>query len=48
MSQPRVLNADDPAFGEVQAYLVKHTASQGLNAVYERAGNELRIVAAHE
>jgi poly-gamma-glutamate capsule biosynthesis protein CapA/YwtB (metallophosphatase superfamily) len=41
MSQPELLSADDPRFEQVAAYLERYTASQGLNAVYERQGAEL-------
>lgn len=48
MSQPQLLSAADPRFGEVQAYLEKYTASQGLNARYVRSGDELLLEAAHQ
>jgi poly-gamma-glutamate synthesis protein (capsule biosynthesis protein) len=41
MSQPEILSSDDARFGEVLAYLERHTASQGLNAVYRRCDDEL-------
>jgi poly-gamma-glutamate synthesis protein (capsule biosynthesis protein) len=48
MSQPQILSAADPRFGEVQAYLEKYTASQGLNARYVRSADELLLEAAHQ
>ncbi len=46
MSQPEILCAADPRFAEVQAYLEKYTASQGLNARYVRSADELLLEAA--
>ena len=43
MSQPEILNAGDPRFAEVRAYLEKHTGSQGLNARYVPSGDELLL-----
>ena len=43
MSQPEILNAGDPRFAEVRAYLEKHTSSQGLNARYVPRGDELLL-----
>jgi Bacterial capsule synthesis protein PGA_cap len=43
MSQPEILNAGDPRFAEVRAYLEKHTSSQGLNARYAPSGDELLL-----
>ena len=43
MSQPEILNAGDPRFAEVCAYLEKHTSSQGLNARYAPSGDELLL-----
>jgi poly-gamma-glutamate synthesis protein (capsule biosynthesis protein) len=48
MSQPEILKAQDPRFEEVRAYLERHTASQGLNARYVVAGDELLLEAAFE
>lgn len=45
MSQPEVLKASDPRFEEVRAYLERYTASQGLNARYIVAGDELLLEA---
>jgi poly-gamma-glutamate capsule biosynthesis protein CapA/YwtB (metallophosphatase superfamily) len=45
MSQPEILKASDPRFEEVRAYLERHTASQGLNARYIVAGDELLLEA---
>jgi poly-gamma-glutamate synthesis protein (capsule biosynthesis protein) len=46
MSQPEILRAQDPRFGEVRAYLERHTASQGLNGRYVVSGDEVLIEAA--
>jgi poly-gamma-glutamate synthesis protein (capsule biosynthesis protein) len=43
MSQPELLEANDPRFAEVQAYLERYTSSQGLNARYVQKGDELLI-----
>jgi poly-gamma-glutamate synthesis protein (capsule biosynthesis protein) len=48
MSQPEILKANDPRFDEVRAYLERHTASQGLNARYVVAGDELLLEAVDE
>lgn len=46
MSQPEILAATDPRFAEVKGYLERYTASQGLNARYVQAGDELVLEAA--
>jgi poly-gamma-glutamate synthesis protein (capsule biosynthesis protein) len=48
MSQPEILKSSDPRFEEVRAYLERHTASQGLNARYVVAGDELLLEAMDE
>ncbi|GFE87506.1 CapA family protein [Steroidobacter agaridevorans] len=48
MSQPEILKASDSRFEEVRAYLERHTASQGLNARYVVAGDELLLEAMDE
>lgn len=48
MSQPEILKASDPRFEEVRAYLERHTVSQGLNARYVVAGDELLLEAIDE
>jgi len=48
MSQPEILQASDRRFDEVRAYLERHTVSQGLNARYVVAGDELLLEAIDE
>lgn len=48
MSQPEILKASDPRFEEVREYLERHTVSQGLNARYVVAGDELLLEAGVE
>jgi hypothetical protein len=43
MSQAQILRAHDPRFAAVEAYLSKHTASQGLNVRYVRSADELLL-----